>query len=698
MLGCSTVTPELTVPGLEPGMEKPNAISPSPQNHNLWGFWWIFIDPATDKYEIVPTRHPELHLNIRRFLENGVPCANCLQIVSITPGPSDTKYFDIKISHPFPGNATLTGFDVRGVVMWHGSEVWPAGGLRTQNPAGPDGYVLNANGYTTIFNPTGFPPGSGPPILTYSQGTFATATAPNSTLNPYIDFWTSDNRHMFRSGESATRTYQIRYPTGGGFALGYAIDVCWDTPSPSPPVVVPDDFPLKANRPEPYRLEVLQSDPLYDTLGSHSEIQVRAWDWQLDPGSAWIECPDLWLGKKFHASTDPSTGGLTFHIPVDNETGAAAGTYRALIGIQDSTAPAPPLDYTSYVFFDIEVLLNPCCANPPVANFQVPPQIMTGTDVILTSISTDPDGPDCDLDLHWDLNGDGNYTDAEGQQASITWTEPGVYQVGLTAEDPCQLSDAHISDITVHAGVTQAEDIAAKALGMRSSYLSADMPVSSAAYAVDLNDMDGPWNFTALPLTDLGNYTVTLDKDDPECAGFKDMILSPYVHFFKAEGTYVMSPINSFDKFLYLAENYVQNPDRLKWVGLNGEWSVGPANLIPAIEFPFPFWVFSSVENTTDLGGVVSFSYKMEGLGEGIVVYPYDTVTTKPCILLRYQAVIATPSYDYSGICYSWMLDDGTQVAEVAAVNIFDDIQWDVDTGQITGNASFNALNEIVPY
>ena len=163
----------------------------------------------------------------------------------------------------------------------------------------------------------------------------APSTAPNSNLNPYIDYWTNDNRRIFEAGKSLTRTYQIVLPADK-LVMGYAVDSCWEPPSPNPPVNVPGDFPLNANRPEPYNVTALQQDPLAAAKGAFCVVQVRAYDWQLNPSTAWIECPDLWSGRKYNTSSNPETDGATFQVPITNDTGALEGTYRALIGIQDA--------------------------------------------------------------------------------------------------------------------------------------------------------------------------------------------------------------------------------------------------------------------------------------------------------------------------------------------------------------------------
>jgi hypothetical protein len=668
------------------------------QAHNMWGYWSIEIDPLTDKFEIVPVREAAFHANIRKFLEDGTPCSNCLKITKIVDGTSGTKLIDIQITHPFSGSNLYTGFDVRGIVMWNGSEVWPVSGLRTQDPDSLDGYVLNAGGYTTLFSPTFFPPGTDDPLFTYSKGKLATPQPPTSTLNPYIDYWTDVNRHMFHSGVAVTRTYEIRYPSGGAFRMGYAIDSCWDVPTTNPPESVPDDFPIKANRPEPYKVQCFQPAAIGAEVGSTGELQIRAYDWQLDAGNAFVECPELWDGKEFDVSNDPETDGTTFHVAIENEKGAVAGIYRALIGVQDGIAVEPPWDSTTYIFADIEVVEAPCCQSEPVASIYMPTDVITGQEVTLTSQSYDPDGSDCTLDLHWDLDGDDEYDDATGPEASTSWLLPGLHVVGLEAVDSCDLSDTYSTQVNVHVGVTLLEDQAFKEINSKHVFMSKELDVADAVSHVDILDKNGPWDFTKLPLIAADSYNVTLDKDNPEVAAFQDSFTSPYIHFYKTSGFYEMGD-EDVDAQIYIAENYLHDPDILQWVGAFETYAFNlPMGFDPAIEVPFPLWVFTHVNYSVGFGDLYDFTYKVDGWGEGLVTIPKGGGQTARAVVLRYQSLANTPDHSVSLIAFQWVLDDGTVAAVVGAGNTEDVTQWDIETGEITGTASFNALLTDEPY
>jgi len=844
--------------------------------------WWIYMDPEKDEWEIQPAREVTIHANIRRFLEDGLPCSDCLKIVGISPGPENTKYVQIKISHPWDENTTFTGFDVRGIAMWNGSEFWPVSGLLTQNPSGSDAYVLNADGYTTIFNPTNFPPGSSAPIFTYTQGKFATSTFPNSTLNPYLDYYIGEERHFFPPGESVVRTWQIRMPSSPPFVLGYAVDASWEPPNPKPPVNVPDDFPISANRAEPYKLQVYQPAPLEPDPGSETTLEISIWDWQNDPGEVWVECPQLWEGKAVAQSMSWDGEKTIAFVPVTNALGAAPGKYRALVGAQDSSTSPPPWDLTAYVFTEIEVgehvnhppvaaafaeqytaysgepvqfhslatdpdgisdiaqyawdftndgiwdlplkdpewiyplpgvyhvdhkvtdqaglsddlepdellevtIYDPCCKNPPIAIAEasatsvvvgelvtltsksidpdgayclasagwdydgkpgidkygavisfsytapgiyevqlevkdkcdlvdyldepiiievapdccqeppvalfsnLPNDVVTGQVVTLCDLSYDPESPNCHVDVFWDLDDDGKFDDGTGEEAKVSWDEAGVHNVSIKAVDECYLEDIYTASVTVHVGVTYPDDASYKVPGVKYSYISGVFHPSEVTYAVDLSDLDGPWDFTQLALSDIGVHRVTLDKNHPEVAPFKNDFTATYEHFYKSSGIYsfMTGP-------LYLAEEFTSSPDTLIWIGMH-EDGLGSHSFTPSIKQPYPFWIFTDISQSTGIPPLFTFDFSMQGYAEGIVKVPYKNLS-QFCVVMRSEMKIASLQFSGSALVYEWILDDGKVVAIVSAVNTLSQVNYDPTTKEITGVATFNALDHVGPY
>jgi len=159
---------------------------------------------------------------------------------------------------------------------------------------------MNADGYTRWWNPHEFPVNTSTPHQGYIDGLLG---KPNSganfdaTLNGYKYFATDltdpeatmadldvERRGAFEAGTSCTRRYQIYFPPSG-LVFNYAVDASWAPPTVNPPVNIPDDFPMEANRPEAYRYEIQNMD---NTLIYHSgtgfsdgmlNMSVYIYDW-----------------------------------------------------------------------------------------------------------------------------------------------------------------------------------------------------------------------------------------------------------------------------------------------------------------------------------------------------------------------------------------------------------------------------------
>ena len=313
--------------------------------HYLFGAWTIEISADRTRYEIIPVRIGTGHFNVRKFLEES-PCNTCLSIIGITQKPGGVIDCDIKITHPFVGLDRFTGFDLRGTVIFPSTSGWPSHELTwsSQNDGGAE--LLNPDGWTTLFNPIDF--GSGPPILSYTKGKFATPLENASTLNPFRAFYMEPDRRPFYTGDSVTRTYSIKLPIGK-FRFGYVVDVSWAKPDPDPPVNIPDDFPITANCHEAYRISAHTDEGLNDADGT-AECEIDVYDWQKTGtiSSVSIECPGLFNGK-LNPSLETDFGTISrWTKTIANENGAQPGDYPVLISVDDID-PDPLLGFlTAY--------------------------------------------------------------------------------------------------------------------------------------------------------------------------------------------------------------------------------------------------------------------------------------------------------------------------------------------------------------
>lgn len=287
-IGCSSVSNNPLAPDgtrdAEPAQQA-NA-------HHLWGLWQFMINPELATVEFAPVRAAELHINAVTFLE---PPAN----VNISiEGPPEfaggNVTLNIGITHPFTGLDKFTGFDVKGILIGHGSiQVHDIPALFFADDT--QLRLLNPDGHTRWWNPEEFPGGT-VDHQGYKDGLLG---APDSvaeftgTLNPYkyyCDFLGAeddlatlpvDNRGYFSAGAKNVRQFVIDF-TPSGLVFNYAVDANWLPPSGP---VVPDDFPPGANQPEPYRIELTEitNTLVYNTTSQEASgqfvIDVDIYDW-----------------------------------------------------------------------------------------------------------------------------------------------------------------------------------------------------------------------------------------------------------------------------------------------------------------------------------------------------------------------------------------------------------------------------------
>jgi len=270
LFGCAHAGQNPTVPVEERGLSSPHPSGAGRDApYRLLGEWRLFINAEHDRVDVVPRRDPHFHLNALKFLEEY--CKDCLRITGIKNNGDGTIDLTVQITHPFPGLPEYTGFDVKGIMMFNGSaELWtdhyghlpiPYLCMVSWRELG-DPEVLNPDGYTFRWSPV-YQSGSAMPIFNYWQGKYAKG-APNAGINAYLNFYTDEERHMFRTGGQVSRTYRIWLPPGEPVIAGYAVEACWEPPTVTHVTNPFEDFPISANQPEPYHLKMVvnNGDPI----------------------------------------------------------------------------------------------------------------------------------------------------------------------------------------------------------------------------------------------------------------------------------------------------------------------------------------------------------------------------------------------------------------------------------------------------
>ena len=340
----SPLTPSITpspAPSVSASITAPEPGSAAWAGRYLLGFWDIRISADRSSAEVTQVRGARAHLNVLHTLEK--ECTDCLIINNIKIMPSGELSADLTLKHPFLGGPRFTGFDVRGILIAGSDYEFPASGRKIA--LGDDQLKLaNADGYTSLFNPTDFPVNPGLPyMLQYTKGNYSMGAGPfDATLNPYLAYSKDKPRRMFAVGTSETRTVILALPPGE-LQFGYAVDASW-CPVTGPITDPVNDFPPKANCIEAYEVSVTAGE-ITEQTGGKGPVEAWVYDHQgADTiASVTAEVPDLFPGEFALSYTgDAPDGAAIFAGWIPNTFAVGEGEYTMLIRVRD-TATDPNL-------------------------------------------------------------------------------------------------------------------------------------------------------------------------------------------------------------------------------------------------------------------------------------------------------------------------------------------------------------------
>ncbi len=642
LVSCSSTSTNVTVGDL-PVRESASGNT----SHRLMGMWQFMWDPETQDLEYCQLRVSDMHLNVLGWLEPAPLLFLTLE--------SDIEYdhinnlitVDIGLSHPFAGLNEFAGFDVKGIVISR-ADLIDATPSRDLKMPGPNTlHLVNADGYSRMWNPDEFPYDPENDIFTYRDGMLG---APDdwanydAQLNGYKYFCDGlgpgdpvsnmpfTNRGLFVPGTKNIRTYQLAMPQG--LIFNYAVDASWEFPSGGAPWAIPDDYPISANSPEAYHIDYsLEGMMFSENAGSDLNLYITVYDHQ--PGSiqnVYVEAKDLYFDVApnppavYTASFEGSTQFTdVYSVHLENFEEAEAGTYPALICVEDikedvilSPASVDPIYYTAYKLIDIEVT-----------------------------------------------------------------PAPGVF-------------------------VTLEEDAQAK--GQPSFNLSfifdayyADVP---PVHIVDYTDADGPWQFSYAY-----NEIVTirsLPLDHPEVASFVWLYPPEITHFYTAVATYGAF---GFEPFGGEQHDFVTNTRKiygiteLFQIGDTFIFQDTTGATIPMV-FEYPYYY--GTDFTTNgrqymfIGPIPVEAFeciwRVRGIGEGQLTLTPGGMTY-PALLMRHDItleILNSPYIDF--IVYEWLHDDGTPLAYICSANTSDGppFGWGDNFNSATGNIYGQSLYHIL--
>ncbi len=691
------------------GTSDTSAVTPGPSegagcmessSHSLLGFWIMTVNDDHTEVTAHALRTADMHFNVRTYMEDG-PCVSCISILGVHPVPPNMIDVNIELRHPFPGNTWLTGFDVRGIAMFPGSCEFPVAGLTTSGWVNyGNAELLNADGFTRLFNPVEYAPGTKPINLhEYSKGKYAAGTGLTSTLNGFKYFSTNyGNRNYFSAGDVIKEKYRIVL-SGGPLTFGYAVDISWAAPSSNPPSV-PGDFPLKANCAEAYEISVVGPmsgyyiDECPDSTGTY-RFFIRDHQGGDTIQDVRVECPAVFDGQlhavKYGTQDDPAI----YDITITNENATSdTGIYKMLVEVEDINTH-PYLDLVGYQLADLIIMPN--WAPEADAWVEGGGIYETGEQVQFHSNALDLNGPDDIAAYMWDFDGDGNYEDL-GPDPVYQYDIPGIYYVGFKVIDLCGEEDPLDSPLVVTiikppVEITLPEDKAFKTVGKDYHYATEEMLFSQLP--IDISDLDGPWDFTVLELPDqLINKTI-VGKNDPEVSAVSGFYNPAVTHFLKYS-----EQIYDITGAFYEAEEHNVAQNVLKMWGIYEPEDLGAVAFPSPIVTPFPINIDTDVHDEVGIVGYAQFIYDFEVLGVGQVTVPYGGNTSYDALMVRMYLRVETPdSFNASGLIYEWIEDDGKSVAMVIAMDMPDDgyDNFDDDTLEYyaTGSISVNALDTI---
>ena len=255
------------------------------------GLWQFVADKATGNVDIVQLRNADLIINVLGFMEP--PALTLMDLdwpnlnIDFVGGTADVG---VILTHPIPGDAVFTGFDVRGVCF------------------GP--VVTNADGLTITPGPeffSGVPFGYQDGLLGAPAGTYGfeglagykyycdDLGADDDLVTFFNETDNLDNRGMFSAGETNQRDFELDW-NGTGYDIlvfNYAIYANYDWPVGEAPIDL-DNFEItSANSAEAFCCGFTETaNSLWSSEGSGGgtiSLTAEIWDWQGDISDVTIE-------------------------------------------------------------------------------------------------------------------------------------------------------------------------------------------------------------------------------------------------------------------------------------------------------------------------------------------------------------------------------------------------------------------------
>jgi hypothetical protein len=208
------------------------------------------------------------------------------------------------------------------------------------------------------------------------------------------------------------------------------------------------------------------------TLGAGAQEAAAAqadFSWSPDP-------PVVNRQMTFTAVTDPSITAYAWDLNNNGSYGDATGpevrrTFRDVKSYEIGLATVDDQGAVSHRRKAVTVVADTSANLPPEASFVFfPAGPVAGELITFVSTSTDADSPIPASALHWDLNGDGVFDDAEGPSATTSYPVAGAYTISLRIST----NKAAVATVILHVG---APGVPGTGVGQRALSLISPFPV-----------------------------------------------------------------------------------------------------------------------------------------------------------------------------------------------------------------------------
>ena len=252
-------------------------------NHDVWGYYTLIVDPAVPSVEIAESRLAAGHLNVKPFVSPPA-CTDCLTVTPTGPFAGNILPLEITLKNPKP----ITGFDVRGIII--------------SNDIGVG--LANADDYTMLFD-------DGGAVI----------------LNPYKAYAKINPDRSFGPGEIYIEHYDLWLASFGKIAvIDYAIDASW---------------PSRAK--EPYQVDAPVIGGDIDSTGQNMvPITIDIYASGNDVTEVWFNCSSMGFAGELPLTF---VSGNTWSINFKNTPMAVEGQYTCIVRASTASSANYLYDY-----------------------------------------------------------------------------------------------------------------------------------------------------------------------------------------------------------------------------------------------------------------------------------------------------------------------------------------------------------------